>query len=366
MDKIVDVIAAIAREKDIPEETLFESLQAALLTAYRKNFGKNRQARVDIDRETGDIKIFSQYRVVEDIEDPEQEISLEEARIINPIYELGDVVEKEETPKDFGRVSALAAKQVVVQRIREAERSSIYEEYKGREQELIYSQIQRISNGVVYFNLGKAEAILPPKEQVIGERYRVGDRLRTYIIEVKDDRRNAMDTAMEGKAQGKRKSLEIILSRTHPGLVRRLFELEIPEVMEGDVLIKAIAREAGSRTKIAVQAGREGLDPVGACVGPKGSRVNRIVDELGGEKIDIIEYTDDLSTFIEHALSPAKVTEVRILGDRSAEVIVPDFQLSLAIGKEGQNARLAAKLTGVKIDILSESQDGERQNHEGA
>ncbi len=364
MDKIVDVIAAIAREKDIPEDTLFESLQAALLTAYRKNFGKNRQARVDIDRESGEIKIFSQYRIVEEVEDPEQEISLEEARKFNPIYEIDDVMEKEETPKDFGRVSALAAKQVVVQRIREAERSSIYEEYKGREQELIYSQIQRINNGVVYFNLGKAEAILPPKEQVAGERYRVGERLRTYIIEVKDDSRNAGE--QQDRPQGKRKSLEIILSRTHPGLVRRLFELEIPEIMEGDVLIKAIAREAGSRTKIAVQAGREGLDPVGACVGPKGSRVNRIVEELGGEKIDIIEYTDDLAKFIEHALSPAKVTEVRILEERSAEVVVPDFQLSLAIGKEGQNARLAAKLTGVKIDIMSESQDEERKEHEDA
>lgn len=364
MDKIVDVIAAIAREKDIPEDTLFESLQAALLTAYRKNFGKNRQARVDIDRDSGEIKIFSQYRIVEEVEDPEQEISLEEARKFNPIYEIDDVMEKEETPKDFGRVSALAAKQVVVQRIREAERSSIYEEYKGREQELIYSQIQRINNGVVYFNLGKAEAILPPKEQVAGERYRVGERLRTYIIEVKDDRPNSGE--QQDRPQGKRKSLEIILSRTHPGLVRRLFELEIPEIMEGDVLIKAIAREAGSRTKIAVQAGREGLDPVGACVGPKGSRVNRIVEELGGEKIDIIEYTDDLAKFIEHALSPAKVTEVRILEERSAEVVVPDFQLSLAIGKEGQNARLAAKLTGVKIDIMSESQDEERKENEDA
>lgn len=365
MDNIVEVIAAIAREKEIPEDTLFESLQAALLTAYRKNFGKNRQARVDIDRETGAIKIFSQYKIVEEVEDAELEITLEEAKKINPIYEIGDVLEKEETPKDFGRVSALAAKQVVVQRIREAERSSIYDEYKGREQELIYSQIQRINNGVVYFNLGKAEAILPPKEQVIGERYRVGERLRTYIIEVKDDRRNNLDQ-QDLKPQGKRKSLEIILSRTHPGLVRRLFELEIPEIMEGDVLIKAIAREAGSRTKIAVQAGREGLDPVGACVGPKGSRVNRIVEELGGEKIDIIEYTDDLAKFIEHALSPAKVTEVRILEERSAEVIVPDFQLSLAIGKEGQNARLAAKLTGVKIDIISESQDQQRNEHEDA
>ncbi|NLY37107.1 MAG: transcription termination/antitermination protein NusA [Tissierellia bacterium] len=366
MDKITDVIYAIAKEKDIPVETLFESIQAALVTAYRKNFGKNRQVRVDINRETGEIKVFSRYNVVEEVEDIELEISLEEAKELDPIYEIDDVVEKEETPKDFGRVSALAAKQVVVQRIREAERSSVYDEYKQREQELIYSQIQRINNGVIYFNLGKAEAMMPPKEQIPGERYRVGDRMRSFIIEVKDEKRLSLEAGKLPRDVKGKKGLEIILSRTHPGLVRRLFELEIPEILEGDVLIKSIAREAGSRTKIAVQASREGLDPVGACVGPKGNRVAHIVDELGGEKIDIIEYTDDLSKFIENSLSPAKVSKVRIRGERSAEVVVPDFQLSLAIGKEGQNARLAAKLTGIRIDILSESQDLEKRGYENA
>lgn len=366
MDKITDVIHMIARERDIPEETLFESIEAALVTAYRKNFGKNRQARVDINRDSGDIKVFSRYNVVEEVEDAELEISLEEAKKINPVYELDDVLEKEETPKDFGRVSALAAKQVVVQRIREAERTSVYDEYKNREQELVYSQIQRINNGVVYFNLGKAEAMMPAKEQIPGERYRVGDRLRSYIIEVKDEKRLSLEAGKNPRDVRGKKGLEIILSRTHPGLVRRLFEMEIPEILEGDVLIKSIAREPGSRTKIAVQAGREGLDPVGACVGPKGSRVAHIVDELGGEKIDIVEYTDDLPKFIENSLSPAKVSEVRVLEERSAKVIVPDFQLSLAIGKEGQNARLAAKLTGIRIDILSESQDLESKNYEKA
>ncbi|HZK09546.1 MAG TPA: transcription termination factor NusA [Clostridia bacterium] len=366
MDKITDVIHMIARERDIPEETLFESIEAALVTAYRKNFGKNRQARVDINRDSGDIKVFSRYNVVEEVEDAELEISLEEAKKINPVYELDDVLEKEETPKDFGRVSALAAKQVVVQRIREAERTSVYDEYKNREQELVYSQIQRINNGVVYFNLGKAEAMMPAKEQIPGERYRVGDRLRSYIIEVKDEKRLSLEAGKNPRDVRGKKGLEIILSRTHPGLVRRLFEMEIPEILEGDVLIKSIAREPGSRTKIAVQAGREGLDPVGACVGPKGSRVAHIVDELGGEKIDIVEYTDDLPKFIENSLSPAKVSEVRVLEERSAKVIVPDFQLSLAIGKEGQNARLAAKLTGIRIDILSESQNLESKNYEKA
>lgn len=366
MDNIIEAIATIAKEKDIAKETLFESIEAALLTAYRKNFGKNRQARVGINRESGEIQVFSQYMVVEEVEDPDTEISLEQARDINPIYEVDDILEKEETPKDFGRVAALAAKQVVVQRIREAERSSVYDEYKSREQELIYSQIQRISGGVVYFNLGKAEAMMPPKEQIPGERYRVGARLRSYIVEVKDEKRMGLEQGKTPRDVKGKKGLEIILSRTHPGLVRRLFELEVPEIMEGDVLIKSIAREAGSRTKIAVAAGREGLDPVGACVGPKGSRVAHIVDELDGEKIDIIEYTDDLEKFIENALSPAKVTKVRILSDRNAEVVVPDFQLSLAIGKEGQNARLAAKLTDRRIDILSETQDQERLENEEA
>lgn len=340
MENIVDAVKLIAAEKDLKEEVLFDSIQAALVTAYKKNFGNNRQSRVTIDRETGEIHIYSQYEVVEEVMDEELEISCEDAKVIDKNYEVGDVLEREETPKDFGRISALAAKQVVVQRIREAERNSIYEEYKDRENELINGIIQRINNGVVYFDLGKAEALLLPKEQVKGERYAPGMRYRTYIAEVKQTS----------------KAPQILVSRTHPGLVRRLFELEVPEIQDGDVLIKSIAREAGSRTKIAVAANVSNVDPIGTCVGPKGNRVNNIVDELAGEKIDIILYEDDPKRYIENALSPSKVTSVEMIEEKTARVVVPDYQLSLAIGKEGQNARLAAKLTGYKIDILSETQ----------
>ena len=340
MENIVEAVKLIAAEKDLKEEVLFDSIQAALVTAYKKNFGNNRQSRVTIDRETGEIHIFSQYEVVEEVLDDETEISLDDAKAINKIYELGDIVEKEETPRDFGRISALAAKQVVVQRIREAERNSIYEEYKDRENELINGIIQRINNGVVYFDLGKAEALLLPKEQVKGERYAPGMRYRTYLAEVRQTS----------------KSPQILVSRTHPGLVRRLFELEVPEIQDGDVLIKSIAREAGSRTKISVAANVANIDPIGTCVGPKGNRVNNIVDELGGEKIDIILFEEEPEKYIENALSPSRVTSVTMIEDKTARVVVPDYQLSLAIGKEGQNARLAAKLTGYKIDILSETQ----------
>lgn len=340
MENIVEAVKLIAKEKDLKEEILFDSIQAALVTAYKKNFGNNRQSRVTIDRETGEIHIFTQYEVVEEVMDEELEISLDDAKAIDKIYEVGDVVEKEETPRDFGRISALAAKQVVVQRIREAERNSIFEEYKDRENELINGIIQRINNGVVYFDLGKAEALLLPKEQVKGERYAPGMRYRTYLAEVRQTS----------------KAPQILVSRTHPGLVRRLFELEVPEIQDGDVLIKSIAREAGSRTKISVAANAENIDPIGTCVGPKGNRVNNIVDELGGEKIDIILFEDAPEKYIENALSPSRVTSVKMIDDKTARVVVPDYQLSLAIGKEGQNARLAAKLTGYKIDILSETQ----------
>lgn len=344
---IAETIRLIAREKELDEEVLFESIQAALITAYKKHFGNERQSRVTIDRQSGEIHIYSQYEVVDEVEDSDLQISLEDAKAINKNYEIGDTLEREEAPKDFGRISALAAKQVVVQRIREAERNSILDEYKDREREIINGVIQRINNGVVYFDLGKSEALLLPKEQVRGERYRLGSRFRTLITEVK----------------ATTKGPQILVSRTHPDLVKRLFELEVPEIVEGDVIIKSIAREPGSRTKIAVESKLENLDPVGTCVGPKGSRVNSIVDELGGEKIDIIEYMDDPLKYIENALSPSKVVSVE-LNDKDARVIVPDYQLSLAIGKEGQNARLAAKLTGYKIDILSESQAAEQADDE--
>lgn len=340
MEQIIEAIKAISKQKEIPEEVLFDSIEAALLTAYKKHFRDNRKARVEINRQTGKILIFSRYTVVEEVKNDQLEISINDAKKINIDFEVDDIVEIEEAPKDFGRISALAAKQVVVQRIKEAERDTAYNEYKNRENELLYSRIQRISGTTVFFNLGKVEAMLPSKEQARGERYRVGDRIRTYISEVK-----------EGA-----KAPEITLSRTHPGLVRRLFEMEVPEILEGDVLIKSISREAGSRTKISVMANGVDIDPVGACVGNKGSRVNSIVEEINGEKIDIVTYTDDIEKYVENALSPAKVSKVIKLEDKSVLVVVPDYQLSLAIGKEGQNARLAAKLTGVKIDIVSESQ----------
>lgn len=347
MENIAETIRLIAKEKELDEEILFESIQAALITAFKKHFGNERQSRVTIDRETGEIHIYSQYNVVEEVENEDVEMSLEDAKTYNKSYEVGDTLEIEETPKDFGRISALAAKQVVVQRIREAERNSILDEYRDREKEIINGVIQRINNGVVYFDLGKSEALLLPKEQVRGERYKLGSRYRTLITEVKSTT----------------KGPQILVSRTHPDLVKRLFELEVPEIVEGDVIIKSIAREAGSRTKIAVESQVENLDPVGTCVGQKGARVNSIVDELGGEKIDIIEYVDDPLKYIENALSPSKVVSVE-LNEKDARVIVPDYQLSLAIGKEGQNARLAAKLTGYKIDILSETQAEEQEEDE--
>lgn len=347
MENIAETIRLIAKEKELDEEILFESIQAALITAFKKHFGNERQSRVTIDRETGEIHIYSQYNVVEEVENENLEMSLEDAKTYNKSYEVGDTLEIEETPKDFGRISALAAKQVVVQRIREAERNSILDEYRDREKEIINGVIQRINNGVVYFDLGKSEALLLPKEQVRGERYKLGSRYRTLITEVKSTT----------------KGPQILVSRTHPDLVKRLFELEVPEIVEGDVIIKSIAREAGSRTKIAVESQVENLDPVGTCVGQKGARVNSIVDELGGEKIDIIEYVDDPLKYIENALSPSKVVSVE-LNEKDARVIVPDYQLSLAIGKEGQNARLAAKLTGYKIDILSETQAEEQEEDE--
>lgn len=347
MENIAETIRLIAKEKELDEEILFESIQAALITAFKKHFGNERQSRVTIDRETGEIHIYSQYNVVEEVENENLEMSLEDVKTYNKSYEVGDTLEIEETPKDFGRISALAAKQVVVQRIREAERNSILDEYRDREKEIINGVIQRINNGVVYFDLGKSEALLLPKEQVRGERYKLGSRYRTLITEVKSTT----------------KGPQILVSRTHPDLVKRLFELEVPEIVEGDVIIKSIAREAGSRTKIAVESQVENLDPVGTCVGQKGARVNSIVDELGGEKIDIIEYVDDPLKYIENALSPSKVVSVE-LNEKDARVIVPDYQLSLAIGKEGQNARLAAKLTGYKIDILSETQAEEQEEDE--
>jgi N utilization substance protein A len=316
-------------------------MEAALLSAYRKHFGRAENVRVRFDRETGNIKVISRREVVSQVKDPRRDISLSEAQKKSARYQEGDFVEEEIQAQGFGRIAAQTAKQVVVQRIREAERNIIFEEFANREGDIVTGVIQRIEQKNVYIELGKTEAILSPSEQMPGEEYRQGSRLKTYIIEVRKTT----------------KGPQILVSRTHPGLLKRLFELEVPELHEGIVELKGTAREAGARSKIAVYSKDENVDPVGACVGPKGMRVQNIVNELNGEKIDIIKWNPDPSKFVASSLSPAKVVAVEIWEEEKvARVIVPDYQLSLAIGKEGQNARLAAKLTGWKIDIKSESQ----------
>lgn len=339
--EFLEALKDLEKEKGIAVDVLLEAIEAALLSAYKRNFGSLQNARVHIDRETGDFKVYNQRTVIEQVEDPRQEISIEEAQKINPNYELGDIVEAEVTPRNFGRIAAQTAKQVVVQRIREAERNIIFEEFANREGDIINGVVQRVEQKNVLIELGKTEAILTPSEQMPGEDYRQGSRIKAYIVEVRKTT----------------KGPQILVSRTHPGLLKRLFELEVPELQEGIVELKGIAREAGTRSKIAVYSKDENVDPVGACVGPKGMRVQNIVNELNGEKIDIIKWNPDPSKFVASSLSPAKVVAVEIWEEEKvARVIVPDYQLSLAIGKEGQNARLAAKLTGWKIDIKSESQ----------
>ena len=331
----------LGKEKGIAPEVLFDAVEAALISAYKRNFGSVQNVRVSLDRLTGEIHVFARKTVVEDVCDPRLEIDLLEARKCDVRYEVEDVVEIEVTPKDFGRIAAQTAKQVVVQRVREAERGIIYEEFSNRESDILTGIIQRIEQKNVYIDLGKAEAILAPSEQIPGESYRHGERVKSYIIEVKKTT----------------KGPQILVSRTHPGLLKRLFELEVPEIHDGVVEIKSVAREPGARSKIAVYSRDENVDPVGSCVGHKGVRVQAIVNELRGEKIDIVKWNTDPAKYIANALSPAKVVSVDVNEvEKISKVIVPDYQLSLAIGKEGQNARLAAKLTGWKIDIKSESQ----------
>ncbi|WP_427338694.1 transcription termination factor NusA [Caloranaerobacter sp. DY30410] len=340
--EFLEALEQIVKDKGITKDVLYDALEAALKTAYRKNFGTSQNVEVEIDKENGEIKAYAKKIVVENVENPLLEINLEDAKEIDPNYQIGDTIRIEVTPKNFGRIAAQTAKQVVLQRIREAEREIIYEEFANRESEIVTGLIQRVSKSNVLINLGRTEGILPPTEQIPGEVYKQGDRIKTYILEVKKTT----------------KGPQIILSRTHPGLVKRLFELEVPEIHDGIVDIYNIAREAGSRTKIAVYSNDENVDPVGACVGHKGARVKAVVGELNGEKIDIIIWSKNISEFIANSLSPAKVISVEVNEEeKSAKVIVPDYQLSLAIGKEGQNARLAAKLTGWKIDIKSESQE---------
>ena len=339
--ELIQALEQLEKEKGIEKEVLIEAIEAALISAYKRNFGSTQNVRISIDRESGDVRVFALKRVTSSPEDESGDISLEEAKRINVGYEEEDIAEIEVTPRKFGRIAAQTAKQVVMQRIREAERGIIFDEYYNKEGDIVTGIIQRSERKNVIIDLGKTEAVMGPSEQTMGEEYRFNDRIKTYIVEVKKTP----------------KGPQIMVSRTHPGLVKRLFELEVPEIHDGTVEIRSISREAGSRTKIAVFSRDPNVDPVGACVGQKGTRVQAIVDELRGEKIDIIKWSSSPEEYIASSLSPAKVVRVDASEDgRSARVIVPDFQLSLAIGKEGQNARLAAKLTGWKIDIKSESQ----------
>ena len=337
----LDALRALAKEKGVDEDFLFDAIEAALISAYKRNFGSAQNVRVVLDRHTGAYHVYAIKTVVDEVFDDVQEISLAQARTINEDYEEGDTIEIEVTPANFGRIAAQAAKQVVVQRVREAERGIIYEEFMSREGDIVNGLVSRVENRNVFIDLGKTEAILMPAEQIAGETYEHGDQIKAYIVEVKRTSRGP----------------QIVVSRTHPGLLKRLFELEVPEIQEGIVEIKSVAREPGMRSKVAVWSREEDVDPVGSCVGHKGLRVQAIVEELGSEKIDIVKWNEDSAKFIANALSPAKVVSVAVNEDEKvSRVVVPDYQLSLAIGKEGQNARLAAKLTGWKIDIKSETQ----------
>jgi len=339
--EFIEALHELEKGRGISAEILFEAIEAALISAYKKNFGSLQNVRVLIDRLTGEFKVYARKTVVEVVEDTRTQVGLEDARKLDPNYQLEDIVEYEVTPREFGRIAAQTAKQVVVQRIREAERGMIYDEYVNREGDIVTGVVQRYEQKNVIVDLGKVEAVLPAQEQIPGEVYQSFERIKTYVVEVKKTT----------------KGPQIMLSRTHPGLIKRLFELEVPEIHDGIVEIKGVSREAGARSKIAVYSRDPNVDPVGACVGPKGARVQTIVTELKGEKIDIVNYSTDPQEFVANALSPAKVVGVYPkLNEKVAIVVVPDYQLSLAIGKEGQNARLAAKLTGWKIDIKSESQ----------
>ncbi len=339
-NELILAMKQIEKERNIKSEVLIDAIEAALVSAYKRNYNVNTNVRATMDPETGAIGIFASKSVVDKVENPNSEISVAEAKKINPLYDVGDVLEVEAFTKDFGRIAAQTAKQVVIQRIREAEQGAIFDEFAEKEGEILTAIVQRVEKNGVYVEFGKTDGIIPFNEVIQGETYAPGDRIKAYVL----------------KAQRNNKAPQVLISRTHPGLVKRLFELEVPEIQSGVVQIKSIAREAGQRTKVAVVSFDPNVDAVGACVGPKGIRVERIVQEIHNEKIDIIEWDPDIAVYIAKALSPARVIMVYINEDeKAAKVVVPDAQLSLAIGKEGQNARLAAKLTGWKIDIKSKS-----------
>lgn len=338
-EELLTALTELCKEKGIEKEVILDALEAALIAAYKRNFASAQNVCVELDRDTGKINVYAQKTVAEEVTDPQLEISVDDAKKISGTYEIGDVVNIEVTPHDFGRIAAMTAKQVVTQRIREAERGIIYSEYTQKENDIVTGKIERIEHGTIYVDIGKAEAVLPINEQTEGESYQIGDMIKCYVSEVKNATRGT----------------QIILSRTHPGLVKKLFFREVPEIQDGLVEIKSVSREAGSRTKIAVYSEDNDIDAQGACIGPKGTRVQAVSEELNMEKIDIVKWSEDPVEYISAALSPSKVLSV--IADeeeKSAKVTVPENQLSLAIGKSGQNVRLAARLTGWKIDISAE------------
>ena len=342
MKEFIKAMEELEKERGISKDYLIESLETALVTAYKREFDTVDNVKVTIDENTGELHIYSVRDVVEILEDPLLEINLEAARKIDPNYNVGDVVNLEIQPKDFGRIAAQTAKQVVVQKIREVERNMVFTEFNDKKGEIVTGLIQKADGGVVVMDLGKLEGVMPLKEQISTEHYKVNDKVRGYVVDVE---------------RGAKGNPQVIVSRSHPDFVRKLFEFEIPEIYEGLIEIKSVSRDAGSRSKVAVYSKNPDIDPVGSCVGQKGIRIQNIISELNGEKIDVIEWNEDPSIFIAAALLPAQVMAVDIREEEKfAQVVVPDDQLSLAIGKAGQNARLAAKLTNWKIDIKSETQ----------
>lgn len=340
--ELIIAIDELEKEKGIKKEYLLESIETALLTAYKRNFNSEENVKVVMDHDTGASHLYSVKEIVEAPEDNTLQISLEEARKINKTAEIGDTVDIELVPKNFGRIAAQTAKQVIIQKLREAEREVIFSEYNDRKGEIVSGIIQKADRGIVVMDLGKLEGVMLAKEQIPTETYRVNDKIRGYVLDVE---------------KGSKGAPQVIISRASAEFVRKLFEFEIPEIYEGVIEIKSVSRDAGYRSKVAVYSPNENIDPVGSCVGQKGVRIQNIINELNGEKIDVIEWNEDPSIFISSALLPAQVMAVDIKEEeRFAQVIVPDDQLSLAIGKSGQNARLAAKLTGWKIDIKSETQ----------
>lgn len=339
--ELLEALSILEKEKNISKDTILDAIEQSLLQACKNHFGKADNVTVTINRETGDFHVMAAKTVAEEVEDSVEQISLADAKMINPSYEVGDIVNVEIQSRSFGRIATQNAKNVILQKIREEERKVLYDEYFGKEREVVTGIVQRYMGKSVSVNLGKVDAILNEKEMIPGEHFNPTERVKVYVLEVRDTS----------------KGPKVLVSRTHPELVKRLFENEVTEVRDGTVEIKCISREAGNRTKMAVWSNDPDVDPVGACVGVNGARVNAIVDELKGEKIDIINWDENPAILIENALSPAKVIYVAADNDeKTAKVVVPDYQLSLAIGKEGQNARLAARLTGFKIDIKSETQ----------